>query len=89
MLCVLGCKLNQGSFTAPVDDLSGNTIVLTGPTISGIGYETSLARATLVYYPLLTTSSSEQRVCLLLKKNDVKRPARARADTLSRFIFFR
>lgn len=43
---VLSCIVNQPSFTAPVIDMTGKTVVITGPTIGGIGFETAKALAT-------------------------------------------
>ncbi|CAM9292730.1 unnamed protein product [Ascophyllum nodosum] len=45
MMRVLGCIFNQGSFTAPKVDMSDKTIVVTGPSIGGIGFETALGLA--------------------------------------------
>lgn len=40
------CLFNQPSFTAPPSDMTGKTVVLTGPTLGGIGFETAKTLAT-------------------------------------------
>lgn len=44
-LRVLRCIINQPAFSAPRVDMSGKTVVLTGPTQGGIGFETAKALA--------------------------------------------
>lgn len=43
ILRVLGCMLFQGNLRAPVVDLSGKTVALTGPSPGGIGAKTAAA----------------------------------------------
>lgn len=45
ILRVLNCIVYQPKFMAPIVDMSGKTVVVTGPTKGGIGYETALALA--------------------------------------------
>ena len=56
MMRYVGCAFNQGSFTAPKVDMSDKTVVVTGPSIGGIGFETALG---------LAVSCSEDVSCIL------------------------
>lgn len=57
---VIGCMFNQGNFVAPEADMSGKHVLVTGPTIGGIGFETALQlavrrgvfRAVPVFHPV-------------------------------------
>lgn len=45
MLRVLKCMIGQPKYVAPFVDMTGKTVVLTGPTRGGIGYEMALELA--------------------------------------------
>lgn len=66
MLRVMGCVLKQGDFTAPAEEMHGKCVVITGPSIGGIGFETALGlavshmRSTLLIVNLLVELFVEQ-----------------------------
>lgn len=58
MLRVMGCVFRQGNFTAPEVDMTGKNVVVTGPSIGGIGFETALGLAVSFVLRVCVTPSS-------------------------------
>lgn len=60
----MGCMINQGNLTAPWVDMTGKNILITGPSIGGIGFETAIGLA--VRYSSISSSVPVECFIILL-----------------------